>query len=125
MFCFPNLRLAGTVLTPILLGLSLSCGSDSGGQIAFVSSVDGDEEVVLLDPDTRVTTPLTDNRSQDFGPRWSPDGKVLAYLSDEAGDSEVMLVDPREELVRSRRRRGGSQPADPRRRRRRITQVVT
>ena len=61
--------------------------------------MDGDQEIVLLDPNTGEATPLTDNRSEDFGPRWSPDGKLLAYISDQAGNLDIHLADQREETV--------------------------
>ena len=93
-------RLAGLLLTSVLLAAAGACGGSSGdAQIAFVSDVDGDQEVVLLDPNTAEATPVTDNRSEDFGPRWSPDGKLLAYLSDQAGNLDIHLADQREETV--------------------------
>lgn len=88
-----RLRLAGVLLPFGLMAASLACGSSSGGLIAFVSAVDGDEEVYLLDPDTRVATPLTDNGSRDFDPRRSPSGNYVVYVSDESGDQEINLAD--------------------------------
>ena len=87
-------RVAGLLVTSLLMIAAGACGGSSGGgQIAFVSDVDGDQEVFLLDPDTGEATPLTDNRSEDFGPRWSPGGKVLAYITDQAGNLDINLAD--------------------------------
>ena len=43
--------------------------------------------------------PLTDNRSRDFGPVWSPNGKQVAFVSDEAGDLEINVVDRKGEAI--------------------------
>ncbi len=102
MFSFRGLRLLAIVLAPMLVGLSLSCGLDSGERIAFVSSIGGDEEVVLLDPDSREITVLTENGGQDFSPRWSPDGEVIAYISSDGGNNEVRLADPQEDIIITR-----------------------
>jgi len=53
---------------PALLALFIAaCGSDSD-KIAFVSEVDGDAEIYVIDPESSVATPLTDNRSIDSSP---------------------------------------------------------
>ena len=80
--------LAPLVLMAVLIG----CGSD-GDLITFVSEVDGDAEIYVIDPDTGIATPLTDNHSEDTNPVWSPDGKRVAYVSDESGDLEINVVD--------------------------------
>ena len=82
------------LLLALLVALAVTaCGSSSGNLIAFVSTVDGDEEISSRDVESGAATPLTDNQGRDFGPRWSPDGKSIVYMSDQAGDLEVNLVD--------------------------------
>jgi Tol biopolymer transport system component len=92
-------------LAAVVLILALAafgaCGGSQGDQIVFVSAIDGDDEIYLLDPKTGVTTPITDNHNRDFAPRWSPNRKRIVYLSDEAGDLEINVVDRQgRELVR-------------------------
>ncbi len=83
-----TLALASSALMALVIG----CGSDTA-MITFVSEVDGDAEIFVIDPDSGISTPLTDNRSSDQNPIWSPDGKLVAYVSDESGDLEINLVD--------------------------------
>ncbi|MEC9272678.1 MAG: hypothetical protein VYB63_07130, partial [Chloroflexota bacterium] len=64
-------KLGALVLTALFV---VSCGSDAD-RITFVSEVDGDPEIYVVDPESGDATPLTDNRSADSSPVWSPDGK--------------------------------------------------
>ena len=81
------------VLAPLaLLLLLIGCGS-STDKITFVSEVDGDAEIYVIDPESGVATPLPHNNSSDTNPVWSPDGKLVAYVSDESGDLEINVVD--------------------------------
>ena len=82
-----------------LMALSIGCGSSGGDKITFVSEVDGDAEIYVIDAKTGETKPLTDNRSRDFDPVWSPDGQQVAYVSDEAGDLEINVIDRKGEHV--------------------------
>jgi len=67
--------------------------------ITFVSEVDGDAEIYVIDPDSGEAVPLTDNHSSDTNPIWSPDGKDVAYVSDESGDLEINVVDHKGKLT--------------------------
>jgi len=86
-------RYSSLLLATAFLVASSSCDSSQDYPIAFVSTVGGDAEVLLLDVETRESTPLTENQIRDFDPRISPDRKVLAYVSEESGDLEINLVD--------------------------------
>jgi TolB protein len=77
-------------LLVVLLTAACFGGPD---QIVFVSEVDGDPEVVLLNPENGETTRLTNNAGRDFSPSWSPDRKRIAYLSDQSRSIEINLVD--------------------------------
>ena len=74
--------------------LAAACGPSRGDRLVFVSMVDGDPEIVVVDTKTGEATPITDNGSRDLHPRWSPDGKKIVYTSDQAGDMEINVVDP-------------------------------
>ena len=93
-----NFRTGLFLLTLVLAVLVTACGS-SQPQIAFVSEVDGDQEIYTLDPDDGTATVITDNLGRDFDPRWSPDGRQLIYISDEAGDLEVNLADDKGKAI--------------------------
>jgi Tol biopolymer transport system component len=82
-----------------LMALMVACGSSAGDEIVFVSEIDGDAEIYVIDPKSGEVRPLTDNRSQDVDPVWSPDGKQVAYVSDEAGDLEINVVDRMGEVI--------------------------
>ena len=57
--------------------------SPDGKQIVFVSDFDGDDELWLVDINTRVVTKLTENEDiQDRDPDWSPDGTRIVFASD-------------------------------------------
>ena len=74
------------------MALIIGCGSSSGDEITFVSEVDGDSEIYVIDHTSGVAAPLTDNRSRDTKPIWSPDGKRVASVSHEAGDLDITVV---------------------------------
>ena len=93
------MRRVGLLLASILVALAIGCGSSSPDQLVFVSTIDGDEEIYLLDVDSGETTPLTTNNTRDFDPLLSPDGKWVAYLADQAGDLEINLVDRAGEAI--------------------------
>ena len=80
-----------------LIALLIGCGSDAA-QIAYVSEQDGDAEIYVIDPESGIATPLTDNRSQDRDPVWSPDGKRVAYVSDGSGDLEINVFDRKDKV---------------------------
>ena len=87
---FLGLRRVGLLLASTVVALAIGCGSSSPDQLVFVSTIDGDEEIYLLDVDSGETTPLTANNTRDFDPVFSPDGKFVAYLADQAGDWKLI-----------------------------------
>ena len=81
-----------TLASLILMALVIGCGSGVS-KIVFVSEVDGDAEIYVIDPESGLAEPLTDNRSQDINPVWSPDGQRIAFASDRTGNFEVYVMD--------------------------------
>ena len=57
------LSLALLACTALVIG----CGSDTA-KLTFVSEVEGDAEIYVIDPDSGISTPLADNRSSDRSP---------------------------------------------------------
>jgi len=54
-----------------------------GDQIAFWRDLDGEVDIIVLDPDTREERNLTlYPRGRAFRPAYSPDGRLLAFVSD-------------------------------------------
>jgi len=100
------------VVTIMLTAVTaLACGSSSGAQIVFVSTAGEYEELYLLDSDTGESTQLTDNRTDDFAPRWSPDGDRVVYLSERSEGLEINLVDRKgDSVTRLTHRAAGTQP---------------
>lgn len=57
--------------------------SPDATQLIFVSDFDGDDELWMVDINTRSVTKLTENEDiQDRDPDWSPDGTQIVFASD-------------------------------------------
>jgi len=70
--------------------------SPEANQLIFVSDFDGDDELWLVDINTRVVAQLTDNENiQDRDPDWSPDGTRVVFASDRefSGSFEIQVLE--------------------------------
>jgi TolB protein len=65
----------------------------AGSRIAFVNNRTGHKEVYLMDYDGENVKRLTDDKSIDLLPRFSPDGRRLAYTSYKDGNPDLFLID--------------------------------
>ena len=90
-------------LFAVLIGLmliSVACfNSETSSSIAFVSEIDGDAEIFLLEPKSGNTTRITSNGGSDVYPSWSPDRTKIAYLSDQSGNYKVYIANPSEGVI--------------------------
>ncbi|MBC7250775.1 MAG: PD40 domain-containing protein [Anaerolineae bacterium] len=63
------------------------------GRIAFMSDRDGDWEIFVMNADgSSLPTQLTLNTSDDYTPRWSPDGSKIVFTSNRTGDLDVYVM---------------------------------
>ena len=53
--------------------------------IVFVSDRDGDSEIFVMESNGNNVTQLTENESNDWNPKWSPDGMSISFDSDRDG----------------------------------------
>ena len=111
MRLFGNTRIWGLLGLSLALSLAVllvaACRPSANDRLVFVSTVDGDPEIVVIDTKTGEASPITDNRSVDIHPQWSPDRKLIVYMSDQAGDMEINVVDPKGESVTRLTHNGG------------------
>lgn len=62
------------------------------GPIVFSSNRTGNFEIFMLNPDTGLSTQLTNDPGSDLDPVWSPDGSAIAFISDRDGDFEIFVM---------------------------------
>ena len=76
-----------------LVGIPALAQEDTGpGPIVFSSNRTGNYEIFMLDPDTGLSTQLTNDPGSDLDPVWSPDGSAIAFVSDRDGDFEIFVM---------------------------------
>ncbi len=68
-----------------------------GGQIftskiVFISNRNGNDELYMMDYDGHNQTRLTFNKTKDYMPAWSPDGKMIAYTSFRRGKAILCIL---------------------------------
>lgn len=95
-------RLVITVVTVVVLsgvgfaalnGAVVSAQGGSGpGLVVFSSNRSGNYEIYVLDPNTGLSTQLTNNPANDISPVWSSDGSQIAFVSDRDGDYELYVM---------------------------------
>jgi TolB protein len=63
--------------------------------LTYTSYLDGDLDILLLSlTDSGASPiPLTNERSADYSPAWSPAGRIIAFVSDRSGQPDVWLAD--------------------------------
>ena len=94
-YSFGHFILAGVVVLVLTL---LMVAVDARAQIAFSSDRNGDFEIYVMDVDGGNLQNLTNNRSSDRFPLWSPDGKRIVFMSDRDGHVHVRHGWPTSEI---------------------------
>jgi serine/threonine protein kinase len=65
-----------------------------GQRLAFVSDIDGNQEIYLMNADGSHITNLTNDSNNDYDPAWSPDGASLAFTTTRyIGQTQVYIID--------------------------------
>ena len=88
--CFPNLmgqQQQQTVKTDPVY-------SPDGLKIVFVSTHDGDPEILVMNADGSGLRKLTDNTAVDAAPNWAPNGGKIVFTSDRSGAFELYTMNP-------------------------------
>uniref|UniRef100_A0A7C4TGY3 DUF5050 domain-containing protein n=1 Tax=candidate division WOR-3 bacterium TaxID=2052148 RepID=A0A7C4TGY3_UNCW3 len=88
------LKLDGTLIKKITSkGMNTDPAfSPLGDKIAYVSNIDGDEEIYLYDLKNDTTIKLTDNTYTDFSPSFSPKGNEIVYVTDRDKNWEIYKI---------------------------------
>jgi TolB protein len=63
-------------------------------KILFVSNRNGNDELYMMDYDGYNQTRLTFNKTRDYMPAWSADGKTIAYTAYSEGKAALYLFNP-------------------------------
>ncbi|MHB0937681.1 MAG: TolB family protein [Armatimonadota bacterium] len=66
----------------------------AGGQIAFISNRDGNDEVYIMNADGSSQTRLTNNTRVEMEHAWRPDGGKLVFVSERDGTHEIYTMNP-------------------------------
>lgn len=67
--------------------------SPDGTRIAFDSSMDGDSEIYVVNPNGTNLRQLTNNTASDRFSSWTWDGTRIVFISDRDGNDEVYIMD--------------------------------
>ena len=81
------------------------------GQIAFVSSRDGNLEIYVMNADGGGLVRLTTDAAVDFSPAWSPDGSRITFFSNRDGTGEIYAMNADGTGVTQLTTAGGFEPA--------------
>ncbi|NOZ01194.1 MAG: hypothetical protein GXP54_04815 [Deltaproteobacteria bacterium] len=67
--------------------------SPDGGSIVASVNIDGQSDLVLIDPKTgRTTKNLTNSAWDEVQPSWSPGGNMIAFMSSRAGSPQIHVM---------------------------------
>jgi dipeptidyl aminopeptidase/acylaminoacyl peptidase len=93
-----NIRRIVVVVLAVVMVLAALPGEPSRAQdagpglVVFGSDRSGNYEIYVLDPETGLTTQLTNDPASDIEPMWSPDGTTIAFASNRDGDYDLYVI---------------------------------
>jgi TolB protein len=64
----------------------------TGQKVAVVMSIDGATKIFTVDRDGGNPRQVTDGKSLEVSPSWSPDGRRIAFVSDRSGGPQVYVM---------------------------------
>lgn len=82
----------GFCIPVIMADMEVQNNQDGAGKIAFVSKRDGNSEIYTINEDGSGLNRLTNNKSEDFMPQWSPDGTKILYISKNGNKNEIWVM---------------------------------
>jgi Tol biopolymer transport system component len=89
-----NLKQAIDVIEPIFLPMVMKNYSiQETGKIVFVSYLNANGDIFVMNYDGSATTRLTNDPGSDNNPDWSPDGSKIAFTSDRKGNFDIYEMD--------------------------------
>ncbi|MEI6179300.1 MAG: hypothetical protein WCP31_00985 [Chloroflexales bacterium] len=62
------------------------------GRIAFTASIDGNNEIFVMNANGMASVNVTNSPADDYDPTWSPDGSQLAFTSKRDGNLDIYVV---------------------------------
>jgi Tol biopolymer transport system component len=63
------------------------------GKIAFISNIDQNNEVYVMNADGSNPINMTNNPATEYSPSWSPDGRKITFASSRAGSDDIFVMD--------------------------------
>jgi Tol biopolymer transport system component len=63
------------------------------GKIAFISDIDGNSDVYVMEVDGSNPINMTNNPATEYSPSWSPDGRKITFASSRAGSHDIFVMD--------------------------------
>ncbi len=66
--------------------------SPDGSELAFMSNVDGDDEIFVMNLRNKKVRQLTFNEEEDGNPTWSPNGEYIAFHTKHDGAYNIVLI---------------------------------
>jgi hypothetical protein len=91
--CWILLFVCFFVESALVQSADLNKNNNPQGQIAFVSTRDGNQEIYIMNADGSNQTRLTNHPADDFYPSISYDGRKIAFVSNRDGNNEIYIMD--------------------------------
>ncbi len=97
--CIKNLA-DGKIASVSKSGVSIDPGWRSNSEVAATLSLEGNQEIYLVNTDGSLSKRVTNNKSIDISPTFSPDGTKMAFVSSRNGLPQIFIQDIQSGLVK-------------------------